>query len=167
MKRLRFGTITMLIAAIVFLGSTQLQAQKGKNCDKTGQGQCKIPNLTDDQAKQISGLKVSHQKEMLQFRNQMQEKRARLNTLRTADKPDMAAINKVVEEMGGLHTQMMKKREAHRQDVRKLLTEEQKVFFDSRPGRGQGHGFGRHHGKGHIHCRGNGKGMGHRNCPNK
>jgi hypothetical protein len=43
--------------------------------------------------------------------------------------------------MTEVHTKMMKASAKHQQSVRGLLTEEQKVYFDSRPGRG-------HHSKG-------------------
>lgn len=72
----------------------------------------------------------------------MAEKRAHLNVLRTADKVDMNAINKSIDEMGANRTKMMKKREAHRQAIREILTDDQKVYFDSRRGRGSRGGNG-------------------------
>lgn len=137
MKHKNLKVLMLLIASILFAGGMQLQAQKkGNNCPnkefgKRGGVECKIPDLTEEQQKKIDKLKVDHRKAMLQNRNIMAEKKARLNTLRTADKPDMASIDKTVEEMGALRTKMMKEKEAHIQKVRALLTDEQKVHFDT------------------------------------
>ncbi|OFX44174.1 MAG: hypothetical protein A2046_08105 [Bacteroidetes bacterium GWA2_30_7] len=89
-----------------------------------------IPNLTEEQTKKIESLKTPHLKQMLPIKNQLGEKKAQLNTLSTAEKADMVAINKKIDEIGDLKTQMMKNREAHKQEIRKILTEEQRLIFD-------------------------------------
>ncbi|NJO90085.1 MAG: Spy/CpxP family protein refolding chaperone [Chloroflexia bacterium] len=149
MKKMNLKTMVLLMASLLFIGTTQIKAQKGQMKGNKAQGWvCNIPDLTDDQQKKIDDLRVEHQKIMLNNRNQMMEKRAKLNTLRTADKADMNAINKLIDEMGVLHTQMMKDKEAHHQAIRSLLNDKQRVFFDSHKGRGFGEG------------RGSGQGMG-------
>lgn len=90
-----------------------------------------IPGLTDQQKEQINKIRLQTQKEALPIRNDMREKRARLNTLSTAEKADLNEINKVVEQIGDLQTQLMKKREAAKQQVRSLLNEEQKLYYDT------------------------------------
>jgi len=159
MKTSKLKTITLLIASLLFIGIAQVQAQKGQMRGNKGQGlSCNIPDLTEEQQKKIDELKVGHQKSMLKNRNLMQEKKAKLNTLRTADKADMNSMNNMIDEIGSLHTQMMKDREAHRQAVRGLLTEKQRVFFDTHKGRGfKGNGMRQGRGRGHQR-------MGH-NCP--
>ncbi|MCD6116042.1 periplasmic heavy metal sensor [bacterium] len=105
-----------------------------------------LPNLTEDQQKKIETLRTKFMKDGLNIRNQIAEKRARLNTLRTADKLNTSEINKVIEDIGSLRTRMMKMGESHRQEVRALLTEEQRVVFDSmhnRMGKGCMKGRGR------------------------
>jgi Spy/CpxP family protein refolding chaperone len=109
-----------------------------------------LPNLTDEQKEQIAKLRTENMKAMLDSRNQIQEKMARLHTLQTADKPDMNAINSVIDEIAELKATMAKTRAAHRQKIRSLLTDEQRVIFDSKPmgGFGKGHqgmGQGRRH----------------------
>lgn len=89
-----------------------------------------IKNLTNEQMNSIDKLKLSHRKEMLTARNILNEKQAHLKTLSTSDKVDMNSINSTIEEIGALKTDMMKKREAYKQEIRKLLTEEQRVTFD-------------------------------------
>ena len=90
-----------------------------------------IPGLTDEQREEIKKVRIEAQKETLPVRNEMKEKRARLNTLRTAEEADMNEIYKVVEDIGALQTQLMKNRENTRQQVRSLLNEEQRLYFDS------------------------------------
>ena len=156
MKTIHSKILTVVFASLILLGASPIFAQRGQmNKSRQDSGfQCNIPDLSADQQKKIEDMSIVHQKKMLQFRNQLQEKEAALNTSRTADKTDMAAINKIIDEIGTIKTQMMKEREAHNQQVRNLLTDKQKVIFDSRRGRGNkqgeyyGNGRGMHnHGK--------------------
>lgn len=87
-------------------------------------------NLTDDQKAKIKDLKIAHQRESLTLRNKMQELRAHLQTLSTADKADLKAINATIDEITQTMNALMKSREAFRQQVRALLTEEQRIEFD-------------------------------------
>lgn len=94
----------------------------------------RIPDLTDEQKEQIRNIRLENRSAMLPYRNQINEKRARLQTLTTGDQQDLDAANQVVEEIGVLRTEMMKQRLANRVKVRDVLTEEQRVIFDSHPG---------------------------------
>ena len=173
MKTLKFNILFLMIATLLMSFGIDSNAQRPNKGQGQGQGMykqnkmgmhCNIPDLTEDQQKKMAEMRVGQMKDMLMFKNSMAEKKARLNTLRTADKVDMNAINKTIDEMGVIRTQMMKKKEAHRQAVRKILTEEQRVIFDSKPMRGSQGGMmmGRH-------GKGQGKGMGMKgqrgNCP--
>lgn len=160
MKTRKFNVLIIMMAAILMSFSYQGNAQR--NGKDYGQGwhqqnnqiwNSHIPNLTEDQQKKIEKMRTANMKEMIQFRNVMAEKSAHLNTLRTADKVDMNAINKEIDVIGAISTKMMKKREAHRQSVRQILTDEQKVYFDSRRGKGfkGGKGIGMH-GQGRYGC---------------
>ena len=147
----------VLIIMMIILTSLSVNAQRGNG---NGKGNCKnvgicekLPDLTDKQKEQIKELKIKHKKAMLQFRNQMDVERANLRTLEIADNAEMNKINAQIDKITGVKNQMMKARAAHRQDVRKLLTEEQKVIFDSQTGR---KGKGKGHRKGRGNCNGNG-----------
>lgn len=118
-----------------------------------GPNHANIPNLTEDQKNQLDMLRVEHQKKARLMHANLQEKRARLNTLRLADNPDSQELNKTIDEMAGLHADLMKEREAHRMAVRSKLNDKQKSWFDSRPDRDrrygqkpQGYGMGSCHG---------------------
>jgi len=95
----------------------------------------RIPNLTPDQETKLNDLRTKHLKEITPLRNELLEKRARLNTLQSSEKPDMAAINKLIDEMGTLKTNLMKKQAAHRNEVSQILTDEQRVHFNARQGK--------------------------------
>lgn len=157
-----------LTVVMVFLGLGAVIAQPGRGYGRgagqgqglgPGQGPCAVMyanllDLSDEQQEQIADLRTGHLKKMTDLRNQMREKRARLQTLTTGDNYNEREANRVIEELGTIHTTMMKERTSHRQEVRSLLTEDQQVIFDSRNGRRMGQGMGRNRG-------GRGFGMGY------
>jgi Spy/CpxP family protein refolding chaperone len=136
MKTTQFKSLAALYILLILSSASHILAQHGQmNGPKQGPGfKSNIPDLTEEQQKKLSDLGLEHQKNMLQFRNQMDVKNAQLNLLSTADKADMNAINKTIDEIGTLKTQMMKERENHHQQVRSLLTEKQRVIFDTQRG---------------------------------
>ena len=169
MKTIKLKLLSLVLAVILFSFGTEVNAQRnqgnqGRNFQNNQTRECNIPDLTDAQKSKIEVLRTSQLKEATAHRSLMDEKRAHLNTLRIADKPDMKAINSTIDEMGALRTKHIKNSEAHRQSVRALLTDSQKVYFDSRRGnrgnRGMGQGRGQYGGKGMRGGRGMGNGRG-------
>jgi len=160
MKTIQSKVLAVLLTTLIFLGTSSMFAQQGQmKGPKDGKGmQCNIPDLTEEQQKKMDDLRLVHQKSMLQFRTQMELKNAQLNVLTSAEKADMNAINKSIDEIGALKIQMMKQKESHRQQVRSILTEKQRVTFDMQKGKGYRGGHG-NYGKGMDGCRGKG------NCP--
>lgn len=100
-----------------------------------------IPDLTDEQEQKIDDLRTAHMKEMNSYRSDLTIKRAELQKLQTADNADINKINSKIDEIGKIKTEMSKSRAAHLQKVRGLLTDEQRVLFDSRPNRRKGPGM--------------------------
>lgn len=98
----------------------------------------RIPDLTDEQREQLENLHIEHLKAMKPYRDQIAEKRVQLRTLSTAEKVDMGKVNAKIDEISALRTQMLKEQAKHKQAVRNLLTEKQRVVFDNMPGQ-QGH----------------------------
>lgn len=94
-------------------------------------------NLTDEQEEKITALRDAHMKEMADLQNDLAIKRSELQTLRLADKADLNQINKKLDEIGQLTTEMSKKKAAHEQDILNVLTDEQKDLFRSGPYRRQ------------------------------
>ncbi len=154
MKRINLKTFGFLTLAIVLLSSGNINAQRGYGWGN-GQGNgpgyyCNnIPDLTADQKNEITSLRTAHLKKMQNYRNRLAEKRVKLQTLRTAENVDMKAVNRTIDEMSKIRTDMQKDREQHFQNVRKILTADQRVYFDNtRSGRAYGAGYGRCGGRG-------------------
>ena len=89
-------------------------------------------NLDEKQQEEIKKIQLEQAKERTKTRNLLREKRAKLEVLQTADKSDLKEINRLIDEIAAIQAQQMKSQAAARQKIRSLLTEEQRVRFDSR-----------------------------------
>jgi periplasmic protein CpxP/Spy len=126
---------------VVNVASAQRGTGKGNNQGyKNGSGTAMTQSLklTEDQQTQMRSLRLNMQKEMLPIRNEIGENRAKLRTLTTAEHADMKAINELIDSNSELMARMWKLRAANHQQVRKILTEEQRIIFDSRQFQRQG-----------------------------
>ena len=130
--------LVLLIAAMIIIPmSVYGQSSKSEPCQGKGPCQCEqgpkpmIPDLTDKQKEQLKDLRVEHMKEIQPIMNEIGELKAKLQTLQTAESPNMNEIYKLIEAIGQQHTEIMKLKAAHVQEMRKLLTAEQRVFFDT------------------------------------
>lgn len=97
-----------------------------------------IDDLTEEQEAQIKAIRLQGLEQRTAHRSQMDELRARKRNLMTQAQADTDAINSIIDEMTSLKNTQMKERVAHRQAIRELLTEEQRILFDSRTTRRQG-----------------------------
>jgi len=164
--------VAVLTMFVLLIAGTSVFAQNGRNYSKQGNGLnrnnvCqRIPDLTEDQQVKINDLRVDHLREMNALRNQTNELRARKQTLMASDNADIKEINAVIDQMSNLQNKRMKLSAKHQQEIRDELTDEQKVYFDSRRMHGNRGGNGMHQG-----CRsgrgdrgvGYGRGMNFRN----
>ena len=125
----------MIIAVMIFVsGSMFAQGnpnQKNRGADRPFMN---IPDLTEDQKEQITEIRTDHMKEVLPLRNELNEKEARLQTISTGENVDQNKINTTIDEIGKIKIDLAKKRAAFKQDIRKILTEDQRVFFDMHSG---------------------------------
>lgn len=87
-------------------------------------------NLTDAQKESFKKGMMDVQKKLQPLRNELGEAKAHQKTLMTAEKPDLAAINKNIEKMGALKAEMEKIQVKNRLDMRAQLTDEQRLKFD-------------------------------------
>jgi hypothetical protein len=170
--------ILILVAAVFGLTSSfaqpgqgfrgQGQGNRAQGFLMNGQGDCSliIPNLSEDQKSEIQDLRVDFLKEMQQNRNELDVLRAENKKLATSVNPDQKAINKNIDQQTAMMNSSMKAQSAHRQEVRKLLNDDQKLYFDSRTSR-MGQGRGNNMGYGNRPMKGNaGRNYGRRaNCP--
>lgn len=141
MKRMIVLTVMSLLVA-----STIATAQRGfRNADSNAEytpRECMIPNLTDEQEQKITTLRTAHWNEIKELHADLDIQRAELHKLQLADKPDTKAMDAKIEQMGALQTKLHKTRNSHRMEIKNLLTDEQKAWFDAHQGnRGNRHGF--------------------------
>jgi len=131
------------------------QGMGNQNMGQKGMGMMGL-NLSEEQVGKMEEFRTNHLKEMLPIKNEMQEKRANLRTLTTAENVNQKEIDKVVDEIANLTSKQMKLQIAHQQQMRALLTEDQRVLFDSRAGRQGNRQFARGNsraGMGAMHSR--------------
>ncbi len=124
-----------LVAGMLLISGLIVNAQPGQkgDCKKNmkGQGICKfLPDVTPEQEAQIKTLKTQYLKGTQALRNDLNEKEAHYKTLMTAEKPEMNVINNLIDEIASIQGKLMRERAAHQQEVRKILTEDQRVIFD-------------------------------------
>lgn len=91
-----------------------------------------VADISAEQNEQLKALQTEKQKKLNQLHNQLDEKKAQQRTLEAADKPDMKAINKLIDEQTTLLGSKMKTEAEYKQKIRSTLTEEQRVEFDSK-----------------------------------
>lgn len=97
------------------------------------QGGCLgLDDLTPEQEARIRELQLKRMEQSLQHRNAMDELRVRRRSLMTTGDTDMAEVNRVIDQMAEKRAQWMKDNAAHRQQIRGLLTDEQRIIYDSR-----------------------------------
>jgi Spy/CpxP family protein refolding chaperone len=122
----------IMIMLLSFAG-LQLNAQPAKPTPPPPPGMRfvdRIPDLTTEQKAKIEAFHTTMSKEILPLENQILEKEARLRTLTTAEKVDMKAVNKTIDEISKLRGEIQKKRMKFMMDTRSILTEDQRVTFD-------------------------------------
>src|SRR5258707_2345530 len=141
-KKIRAASLAMI--AFLFITNT-LMAQ-GADSARTfhrgheglrshmERGMMGIPNLTDDQKAKIKAQQIAFGKEALPLQNQLEEKRAHLRTLQTAQAYDANAVNATIDDIAKTESQLMKKHAANHEAIRKLLNDEQRLAFDSNKG---------------------------------
>jgi Spy/CpxP family protein refolding chaperone len=152
--RLKGMVLAMFLSVLTVAAFTQTQSGKCIKASQQTGCQRAIPDLTDEQEAAISKLKVEHLNVMTTYKAELGVLKAELNKLEITDPIDQKAIDSKIDQVMAVKTKMAKEGSKHRQSVRNLLTEDQKVFFDAQPGRGQ---------RKHSGPKGNGKGA----CPYK
>lgn len=90
--------------------------------------------LTDAQKEAFKKNRLEMQKQLQPIQNELGEAEAHQKTLMSAEKPDLAAVNKNIEKIGSLKVEMAKIRAKNQIEMRAQLTEEQRLKFDAMKG---------------------------------
>jgi Spy/CpxP family protein refolding chaperone len=154
MKAKQFKTMMIaMITAIFLTGSLTSVAQQGhgqKPPKNAKIEKCELDfmlDLTDEQKAKIKESKTKHLKAVKPLKNKLGIYEAELKALATADKADMNAINKKIDEISSVKTDIQKSKMVHIQEIRSLLTDDQRIIFDTHfPHKGHRKGHGPHHG---------------------
>lgn len=152
MNRIIIATVKAGVAVLILFSSYQVFGQPEPMAGQKMQhekanfhhGESWIPNLTEDQKTKMKDLHLAQLKEVKNFRNQLGELKAKQHTLATADKADIKAIDANIDEIVKVQGQLMKSRAQLVQNIRMLLTDEQRIYFDMRMERN--HNFRRNRG---------------------
>ena len=127
----------LLVAIIFILGlSLSVMAQPSQRRHSPHQSirtqsPLQFLDLSEEQKDQIKEVHLAHMKDVQSNRDEVKINRAKINAQLHNDDPDMKEIVKLVEANGKLLTQIQVKSIEEKINVRLLLTEEQKIIFDS------------------------------------
>jgi Spy/CpxP family protein refolding chaperone len=137
MKRIDIN-LKMLFAVVIVLGfSLSLMAQPHWRGPMMSHRPMMITpvlqylDLTESQKDQIEQVRLAYLKDVQPIKDEVKINRARINALLKTDDPDMQQIVSLVEANGKLLTQLQVKRIEQKIEVRGLLTDEQKIIFDT------------------------------------
>lgn len=109
----------------------------------------RIPGLTVEQQTRIDELRTDYWKDLDKDRAALREERLNLQRLRAEEDVDVKKVNKAIDRVNDLEAAVSKRGVQYREDIRALLDDEQKAYFDqlgnrafpargNRPGRGLG-----------------------------
>lgn len=125
----------LVICLVAIVGSVYAQPERGQEGKQHREFKNKAfqgLELSEEQKSQAESMMLTMKKSALPIQNELGENRAKMRTLTTAENADLKAINKLIDSNAGLKADLEKLRAANHQAFRKILTEEQRVKFDSR-----------------------------------
>lgn len=111
----------------------------GYGLDRTTRGRW-TETLTGEQKTEITHLRVSLKKELAPVEAAIGLKRSEVNAILTSDRPDRAALGRLVEEISALRKDMLRSKYEQMIKVRGLLTAGQRAEFDMAVMSEKGHG---------------------------
>jgi Spy/CpxP family protein refolding chaperone len=136
-NRNKSRVIFTAFAVLITIGAMSQGQQKMQNTCPEDRGFKHIPDLTDEQISKIDELRTVHLEKMMKQKAKAKILQAELRELEIADNADMNKINGKIDEISVVRTTMIKDRSAHRQDIRKILTKEQRLYFDNHMAQGR------------------------------
>ena len=136
--KIRFLTLTL----VALFAINAVQAQRPDRGQRNMQPRDRINRhelmaerfnnfFTEEQQEQVKSIRLETAKQVQPLRNELRELQAHQQTLSTSDKPDMKAIYQNIDEMTEVQGNIRKIMAKQQQDIRSLLTEEQKLKFDA------------------------------------
>jgi len=133
MKTIVIRKITILVLAGILLVGLNLNAQRGYGQRGMPEKQKRHSglDLTEDQQEQVKALKIAHMKEVQPLKDQLLENKAHQKTLINADEPDINSVYKNIDKATKLQNEIAKLGADFQLKFKSLLTDEQKVMYQS------------------------------------
>lgn len=135
MKKLDVN-LKVLLAIIVLLGLSlsilaqpQQRQREYHQRDRSGLG---MLNLTDEQKAELKEIHLAQMKLVQPMKDEISINKAKINAQIHKDNPDMKEITSLVEANGKILTEIQVNSIESKIKMRALLTDEQKVMFDSK-----------------------------------
>jgi Spy/CpxP family protein refolding chaperone len=125
---MKFGKQTLAAfigVALIFTFPLLAQKEGSGSCEKA----CGIPDLTPEQTAKIQKLRIDHQKTILALQPDLKTKRLELRQM-MMEGADQKKLEAKIDELAKAGADFQKKRLAHRNEIRSLLTDEQKKIFN-------------------------------------
>ncbi|PKQ60522.1 hypothetical protein BZG02_18835 [Labilibaculum filiforme] len=102
-------------------------------------------NFTDEQKVQMNELRIAHQKESKELRDQAEILQLKQKQIMTSETIDKGMVFENMDQLSGIQNQLAKMKIDHKMEVRKLLTEDQLTLFLSHSGIRKGAGKRQQH----------------------
>ena len=133
MKTKEIRKITILVLAGFLLVGLNLNAQRGYGQRGMPEKQNGHPglDLSEEQQEKVKALKIAHMKEVQPLKDQLMENKAHQKTLMNADEPDVNSIYKNIDKATKLQNEIAKLGVDFQLNFKNLLTDEQKVIYES------------------------------------
>ncbi len=134
MRRTKFvimGVLAVALVAAVAMPAAARMGGAGRSGRGMGPGAFMGPQFTEEQQQQIQKIQDKYDAKRVELSNRLGVLRTEMKDLLSADgEPDFKAIEKKMEDMSAVRLELSKLRLRIHQDIRPLLTDDQKKLFD-------------------------------------
>ena len=103
---------------------------RGHHCKHHGGAGSWKASLSDKQSKQLDRFHLDYKKKKYPIKSKLKAAKVDLALLMTSDSPKQQDIEKKIDQILKLKGEKLRIKAAHKIEVRKMLTEEQRVQFD-------------------------------------
>ena len=127
MKFLKSAAVALIGAALIFTLPLPAQKEEPGTCQKA----CGLSDLSAEQTAKIQKLRIDHQKTVLVLQTDLKTKRLELRQM-MMEGTDQKKLEAKIDELARVGAEIQKNRLAHRNEIRSLLTDEQKKVFNQK-----------------------------------
>lgn len=123
----------LMIVSIVLVSFTltSLAQEKPADCrHEKNKKECNIEGLTEQQSDAIKAIRTEMRNNNTQLKADLEIKKAELNKMLLQEKPAEKEIDKKIEEIGSIKTQIMKNKTHADIKIKAQLTPEQRMQYD-------------------------------------